>query len=263
MHKTHEGSPILIALVCFLGCDSGFERADVDEQPDATAGKADQAEPTEPEAGATPKERDELWVDAQEGSFRAEVAWSIDPGTQEDVVAGFIEFIPSDSTPACESLRFVQIAKVRVSSGEDYEWPLGEAPRNEMRTIEDDERGILGGFYVDHSAFLCRDESECSPYFRDHFPNPEYSRDGTHTDGRSEPASLMDFPFGWSTIADITLEACARCVDTGEFLGCVDWGAYWPLIEPRGLLPIRHHPEPSPTFWDALERFERYYEAGR
>ena len=71
----------------------------------------------------------------------------------------------------------------------------------------------------------------CSPYFRDHWANPRESGDGYQ--GSSAPAALVDYPFGWDVLQRIALESCARCVDTGEFPGCAEWGAEWPAQGPR------------------------------
>jgi hypothetical protein len=73
------------------------------------------------------------------------------------------------------------------------------------------------------------------------------------------PASLADYPFGWDVVERISLESCARCVESGEFLACAQWGARWPIQGRRSIDPIRVRQSPSKTFFAALRRFEQYY----
>jgi hypothetical protein len=136
---------------------------------------------------------------------------------------------------------------------------MGEAPRNLMRTVEKRVAGVEGGYFLDHDAFKCTAGQPCSPYYRDSWANPRESRDGFVAGGHAAVASLVDYPFGWSTFETISLEACARCVDTGRFLGCVKWGGAMPPIGARRVLPIQMSDAPSPTFLAALARFETFY----
>ena len=68
------------------------------------------------------------------GQMVAEVNWDIDPGTREDVLRGFVEFVPNAETPICENIRLIQTARVQTNGGEDYSWGPGEAPRNLIKT---------------------------------------------------------------------------------------------------------------------------------
>lgn len=194
------------------------------------------------------------------GTLTGQIHWSHDPSTEEPVVEAHISFRPDRSTPICLAIRFVQTAKVEVSGGKDYLWPAAENARTATMTIANPGLGIDGGFYIDHFGFRCVPKGGCSPYFRDHFPNPATSQDGAYLPGiRQQAASLSDYPFGWSTISKIRLEACARCLPSGQFLGCVHWGAYWPSIGERTVLTPKFQQEPSETFKASFRQFQQFY----
>jgi hypothetical protein len=194
------------------------------------------------------------------GVLSASVSWEVDEDTHEDVLRGRVEYRPLEGPDCdCTRIRFVQIARVRQTDGRDLTWHLGEAPRNLMRTVEERDAGVEGGYFLDHDAFKCTAGRPCSPYYRDSWANPRESRDGFVMGRRVATASLVDYPFGWSMFETISLEACARCIDTGRFLGCVKWGGAMPPIGARRVLPIQISDAPSPTFWVALTRFEAFY----
>ena len=185
----------------------------------------------------------------------------IDPETGEDVLRGRMSFAPGAAAPACKSLRIVQAARVEVKLGRDLDWANGQENRNLIRTRQDDARGIAAGYFVDHDAIKCKAGAPCSPYFRDSWPNPDESQDGSSGPSGAKTASLVDYPFGWTYFERISLESCARCADTGEFLGCVVWGGTWPATGDRSLRETSAAESPSPTFLDALGRFEAFYPA--
>ncbi len=193
------------------------------------------------------------------GLVTAAVNWTSDPFTGEDVLHGRIVFAPNASAPACGPVRMVQVARVEAAPGRDLDWGTGESNRNLMRTAAEPARGILPGYFVDHDAFKCRPGAPCSPYYRDSWANPDESSDGESSASGRRAASLADYPFGWQGFERITLEACARCSATGEFLGCVDWGGDWPPTGPRTLLTPSASEIPSPTFLEALARFQAFY----
>jgi len=168
------------------------------------------------------------------GTMTVAENWTNDPTTGEDVLHGFVSFAPGPAAPACRALRFVQAARVEVSPGRDIDWAEGQQNRNLVRTAADAARGVEAGYFIDHDATRCAAGAACSPYYRDSWPNPDESADGsTSPDPRS--ASLADYPFGWTSFERIALEACVRCVDTGDFLGCAVWGADWPETGSRTL----------------------------
>ena len=194
------------------------------------------------------------------GIVVANVSWAVDEETGCDVLRGYIEFRPdADKRSSCSSIRFIQVAKTEQSHGLDYDWQGREQARNLLRTSSQMGAGIQGGYFVDHKASACTPAVPCSPYFRDHWANPLESRDGFQATWGAAPASLVDYPFGWDVLGRITLESCARCIETGEFLGCAEWGARWPLFGARSISPIRIRQAPSQTFLAALHVFEQFY----
>ncbi|MDE2292402.1 MAG: hypothetical protein KGL53_09990 [Elusimicrobia bacterium] len=185
------------------------------------------------------------------GTWKVLVKWTSDPMTGEDVLHGRPAFMPDPARcPACRSIRLVQVARVEVKPGQDYDWTSGEANRNKMR---------FGGFFVDHDANKCAQGAPCSPYYRDSWPLPDESQDGSNTGGKPVFASLSDYPYGWTQFQRITLETCARCVDTGRFLGCVRWGGEWPETGDRSFVPLTASDAPSAEFLGALRAFQSFY----
>jgi hypothetical protein len=194
------------------------------------------------------------------GVVVATVSWAVDKETYSDVLRGQIEYRPDAGQGGfCPNIRFIQVAKTERNGGADYDWQGLEERRNLLRTSSKMGPGIRGGYFVDHRAFACNPQAPCSPYFRDHWANARESGDGYHLGAHSAPASLVDYPFGWDTLERISLESCARCVESGEFLGCAEWGARWPVEGRREIAPIRVRETPSETFRAALRRFEEFY----
>ncbi|MFI5363556.1 MAG: hypothetical protein ACHQ49_16435 [Elusimicrobiota bacterium] len=193
------------------------------------------------------------------GTFTSEESWLTDPETGEDVLRGRMSFAPGAACPVCRQVRIVQIARVEVKPGRDIEWGSGQRNRDLIRSTQDDSRGIVAGYFVDHDASKCAKGAACSPYFRDSWPNPDESQDGASAASGAAPASLVDYPFGWQSFERISLEACARCVETGEFFGCVEWGASWPAIGERALRVPRAFEAPSATFREAQGLFDSFY----
>jgi hypothetical protein len=206
------------------------------------------------------REAQQVSVDLRSGTLVASVRWVFDTETAADVLRGRISFNPNRAhCSSCSVIRFIQVGRAVKNGGLEYEWPDMEENRNLIRTAGHARDGILDGYFVDHKASLCAPNATCSPYFRDSWANPRESGDGFNVGASSAPASLVDYPFGWDVMQRIALESCARCVDTGEFLGCAEWGAEWLPQDPRTISPIRVHENPSPTFLMALHRFEAFY----
>jgi len=205
------------------------------------------------------RETQQIFYRLPSGSMAATVKWAVDEERACDVLRGYIEYRPQ-SRPGCDCSRigFIQVAKAEGNDGRDYDWSGVEQRRNLLRTSQQMGADILNGYFVDHRASACG-SAPCSPYFRDHWANPAESGDGFQTARATAPASLVDYPFGWDTLQAISLESCARCVDTGEFLGCALWGARWPIEGARSIAPIRVEKTPSATFLAALDEFERFY----
>lgn len=186
------------------------------------------------------------------GSMVVRTGWTQDGVTGEDALAAHISFDPdAQKCPQCGKIRLVQVARVLVNDGTDYIWTAWQSDRNRVRTED--------GFYVDFDAHNCAAGAPCSPYYRDHWPLSDESQDGRNLPDSRAPASLADYPHGWLLMSRIELETCARCVETGQFLGCVSWGASWPTSGNRTLLPHVATDGPSPRFLKALERFDSFY----
>lgn len=166
--------------------------------------------------------------------------WMVDAETGQDVLRGSVAYKPGVHAEgaACHSIRFVQVARVERAKDSDYDWRDGETNRNLMRTSANLAEGVKKGYFVDHDAFKCTPGEQCSPYFRDYWPNAEESQDGFLRGRSITQASLVDYPYGWENFESIALESCARC-DDGQFLACVEWGGRWPGSGDRSLSPIR------------------------
>lgn len=198
-------------------------------------------------------------VRLQSGTLVATANWAVNE-YGVDVLRGYIEYRPdADQGRSCPHIRFIQIAKVQRNEGFDYNWQGFEKHRNLLRTSSNMGPGIEDGYFVEHKASTCKPGVSCSPYFRDYWANATESEDGYRLSGRSAPASLVDYPFGWEIMEQISLESCARCVESGEFLGCVDWGARWPGLGERSISPIHIERAPSRTFLAALRKFQEFY----
>jgi hypothetical protein len=198
------------------------------------------------------------------GELEATVGWTVDDDTSSDMLRGRIEYRPqSNRRNSCPSIRFIQVAKTTRNGGADYDWQGHEQLRNILRTLSNSDAGIVGGYFVDHEAFACTPGAVCSPYFRDYWANSDESGDGFERGAESRSASLVDYSFGWEILEQISLESCARCVPTGKFLGCAEWGARWPAQGERQISPIRIRENPSKTFRAALRRFDEVYANSR
>ncbi|GEM_PF-2267973 len=202
------------------------------------------------------------------GSFQSFVKWDEDPfSSNPDVLSGNISWYASSNSEYCKNLSFIQIARVLDNNQQDYEWKMDQADRNAFKTqIQEKKLSIQPGFYVDIDAKKCKKNTPpCSPYYHSHFGPPlTGSKSGSHEKDNVTPAILIDFPFGWSQIESIELEACVVCEQTraaaAAIQGCVKWGAKWPIQEHRTLFPLTTSDQPSDTFVDALNRFNDFYQ---
>jgi hypothetical protein len=199
------------------------------------------------------------------GTVSADIGWTTDRITGEDVLRGKIVFTPNSEGPNCNSIRMIQVAKVLESPDvfDDHLWDRnsGNYDRNFIRTLHNEESSITGGYFIDYLAVNCAKGRPCAPYYRDHFPNSDESHDGRKDHNEFTPASLVDYPFGWSIIYTISLETCSVCTSGRDttVMGCVKWGATWPLSSPRQISPVEASHDPSKTFTKALDNFNRYY----
>lgn len=194
------------------------------------------------------------------GEWEVDVAW-VEITTIFDyteALRGIVSYSPSKNSRTCENISFIQTAQVLDNEGNDYIWPLGEAPRNQIKTAA--SFGVNPHYYIDHSASACQERENCSPYYRDYWPNEEdNSQDGFNKDGKQKSAVLVDYPFGWEIISSIKLEACAYCRDSNTPLSCFQWGGKWPLIGEQEFIIGGATEKPTNTFVHALENFHNYY----
>ena len=208
-------------------------------------------------------------IELSKGEIMVSVGWAVDSVTREDVLRGNVVFVPNGRTPKCRAIKMIQAAKVLASPDvfDDVIWDetSGNYDRNFVRTFENEERDVTGGYFIDYFSNNCRKGGSCSPYFRDHFANAGESGDGVNDGRRTGSASIVDYPFGWNVIYSISLETCSVCVneDGSSVLGCVKWGATWPLFSPRYVNGIEGSDGPSETFRAAYANFSGYYDTGR
>lgn len=196
------------------------------------------------------------------GLFKLDIQWTTAQQTAGDidVLAGRVSFHPNQvsSGKECGAISFIQTARVLDNKGKDFTWPSGEAARNQIRT-----RTNIPGFFIDHDALNCAQKNKtCSAFYRDSWPNTDDgSQDGQWDGETSEPAILIDYPFGWDVISEIFLEACAMCRNSRETLGCVTWGGKWPTTGAQTLHQTLATDSQSNTFIEALRRFETHYKS--
>ncbi|MBY0414653.1 MAG: hypothetical protein K2Q18_10825 [Bdellovibrionales bacterium] len=178
-----------------------------------------------------------------------------------DALYAFINFNPSNNTPTCQRISFIQAARVRTSDKTDYVWKATEGQSNRNHIMTKKSASIQDGFFIDHDASLCKQGKKCSPFYRDSWENNDESKDGMSLEGQKESASMLDAPFGWESFEEIKLEACAVCQEGEELkvLSCVEWGGIWPITDSKEILPLKFRKEASPTFKEALEKFQSFY----
>jgi len=174
-------------------------------------------------------------------------------------VSGTVAFGPDPKNcPVCKSIRLVQIVRVFEKPGQEYIWPGAEAPREEVKTTEDNSKGVRGRYFVDHKAAGCSKGNKCSLYYRDHWANPSGSHDGSNDGTTAKKSSLWDQPTGDADDV-FEFETCARCHDSGSYLRCVDWGFAADSAGKVTLASSSEHAEPTATFNAAIGAFDKYY----
>ncbi len=142
---------------------------------------------------------------------------------------GTIAFTANDKAPDSASIRLLQTVKVLdKATGKDLVWTGAEANRNKAMTKEDKSKGIEGGWFVDHSAAAAKqrtakNDPAVSPYYRDYWPNPTVSHDGSKKGKTVVAASLADYPSSGANMS-FSFETAAKATDTGHIYGTVMWG---------------------------------------
>jgi hypothetical protein len=135
-----------------------------------------------------------------------------------------------------------------------------------IATEDDDERGIQGGFHLDHIPNnIAGALYPPSDLYRDNLfsvrPGKHYPEnfDGSFLMNVGKPAQIWDQP-GWLGVNrgfhnfSMRFETVAICVDTGAILGAITWG----FSVRNGVvsqLPLGTSDAASPTFNDARNRF--------
>lgn len=206
------------------------------------------------------KKKIQIKSNTSSGKWDVDLAWvGIQDLEYTEALRGFVKFSPNTNSSPCNRLSFIQIAQVLDNEENDYQWPLGESPRNLIKT--EDSFYIEPYYYIDHQAVKCnRLDRSCSPYFRDYWPNREDgSQDGSVSSTESKPAILVDYPFGWELISSIKLEACAVCRDDSKILSCFQWGGSWKTIGEPEFIVDGATEKPTQTFEEALSNFRSFY----
>lgn len=174
-------------------------------------------------------------------------------------VSGTVSFTPNAKCPKCSTIRLVQVVRVYATGGADHKFAgTAERNRDKVKTKADKKNGIVGNFFVDHFAAKCSKGNACSIYYRDHAPNSHRSRDGSFDGTTGQAASLFDAPQGPANYV-FEFETCARCADTGTYLGCVDWGFTNDAAGTAALTTTAEHFQPSATFRSAIAVFNKFY----
>jgi hypothetical protein len=162
------------------------------------------------------------------GDFNLNLKTESHPGGVSGM-KGTISFKAGDAAPDSTNIRLLQTVKtVNLRTGKDVEYTGGEANRNKTMTSEDKASGVEGGWFVDHSAAMAKQRTTkkdpaVSPYYRDYWPNPTVSHDGSKKGKAVVEASLWDSP-GSSGNTEFSFETAAKASDTGHVYGTVMWG---------------------------------------
>jgi len=142
---------------------------------------------------------------------------------------GTIKFKAAETAPDSNNIRLMQAVKlVDLNTGKDKVWEGDEADRNKVMTAEDKSTGLEGGWFIDHSAAKAdprtkKTDPAVSPYYRDYWPNPSSSQDGSKKGKKIVEASLWDGP-GSNAKREFSFETVAKAADTGTVYGTVMWG---------------------------------------
>ena len=163
-----------------------------------------------------------------EGTFTAKLMTQSNPGGSSGLL-GTISFKAGAKAPDSANIRLLQTVKVlNLDTGKDLVWGGAEANRNKTMTTEDKAAGVEGGRFVDHSAAAAKQRTAktdppVSPYYRDYYPNPTVSQDGSKKGTTVADASLADFPQS-AEKREFSFETAAKAADTGHVYGTLVWG---------------------------------------
>ena len=199
------------------------------------------------------------------GKFQMNMKTQSNPGANSGLM-GTIEFTPDPTTPDSRRIRLFQAVRLEdLTTGKEYVWTGGEAPRMNTQTAADAKKGIEAGWFIDHSAASAakrtkKSDPRVSAFYRDYWPNAAQSHDGYKKGAATKTASLWDFP-QWNQKCRFSFETVAVAVDTGMVYGTVQWG-FTISDGAKGTITNeyeRGHGAPTATTWAALKAFNEYY----
>lgn len=177
-----------------------------------------------------------------------------------------IGFLPNAIAPDSGEIKLLQIVRnAKPKSNEDINYSnTGFGKLDFLKTSDNSEPGVEKGFWVDHKFKETEGRKNVadaprSPYYRDHWPNPDVSANGCKRGSEIEEASLGDSPSTDSAI-HYFFETAAQDVESGHFYGAIHWdftvdGS--PLAASSPTITV--HDAPSPTIGAAVKRFNWNY----
>ena len=127
-----------------------------------------------------------------DGNFDLNLKTESHPGAKSGM-SGTIKFKASDKAPDSTSIRLLQIVRNEdLTTGKDYAW---KDDRTKATTAADTTTGVQPGYFADvkYSAITPRTaktDAPVSPYYRDYWPNPGSSQDGSKQGKTIAEASL-------------------------------------------------------------------------
>ena len=201
----------------------------------------------------------------KDGDFDLNLKTESHPGATNGM-SGTIKFKPNETSPDSNNIRILQIVKnFDLTTNKDYVWPGGEANRNKMMTSEDKKAGVKGGYFVDHSAAAAtprtaKKDAAVSPYYRDYWPNPSSSQDGSKKGKTINEASIWDYP-GSAGNRRFSFETAVKAADTGYIYATLTWGF---TISDASKGTVNHefataNRGTSATFGAAVKAFNEFY----
>jgi hypothetical protein len=165
--------------------------------------------------------------EVKDGKFDLDLKEESHPGAKSGL-KGTIKFNANKKAPDSDSIRLLQVVRTEdLRTGKDYVFTGADADRNKVRTTAEKGR-VEEGFFVDHKPAAAtprtaKGDAPVSPYYRDYWPNPSTSRDGSKKRRSVAEASLSDYP-GANFNARFSFETIAKAADTGYVYGTVMWG---------------------------------------
>ena len=177
-----------------------------------------------------------------------------------------MKFTPSATAPDSANIRLLQTVRTEnLATGKDHVYTGGEANRNKVMTAADAKTGVTPGSFVDHSAAAstprsAKADAAVSPYYRDYWPNPKDSQDGSKKGKTIKEASLWDSP-GANVNFRFSFETAAKAADTGHIYATLTWG-FTISDAAKGTVDTEYasaNSAESATFTAAVKAFDEFY----